>query len=119
MVDETLIRELNEASGLEAVEGIIRNRIPTPEEMNELTAVALERVHSVLTRIAEAAKANLNEKLNQPVVDQKDQPIQSGTKIDTEAFVGQVGGLNAKAIAERKAPAGQAIPKKGSGLSKP
>lgn len=119
MVDEKLIKELNEAPGLEAVEDILRNRIPTPEEMNDLTAVALQRVLSVLTKLAEAAQATLNEKHNQPVVVQKDQPIQSGTKVDTEAFVGQAVELSAKAIAGRQAAAGQTLPRKGSGPSTP
>ena len=119
MVDEKLIKELNKASGLEAVEGIIRNRIPTPEEMNELTAVALQHVHSALTRATEAAKATLDEKLKKAVEVQKDQSIQSGTKVDTEAFVGEMEELSPKAIAKRKDAARQPTPRKGSGLSKP
>lgn len=138
MVDEKLIKELNEASGLEAVEKLLHNRAPTPEDMSRLTAVALQLVLSVLTNraikqheagesnkkamtleLVDAANSALKAKLSIPAEVKKEQPLRTGTKVDAEAFSGQAPKLSAQEIAKRLEKAGQGIQKKDTGLSEP
>ncbi|MFZ7095459.1 hypothetical protein ACOPJQ_08790 [Luteimonas dalianensis] len=138
MVDEKLVKELNEASGLEAVQKLLHNRAPTPEDMSRLTEVALQRVLSVLTNraikqheagetkkkamtleLVDAAHEIFREKLNVPREVKKKLPVGLPTKVDTEAFSGQAPELSAKAIAKQLEKTGQDVRKKGTGLSGP